>query len=275
MRRRLAITLVELLVVIAIIAVLIALLLPAVQKVREAALRLRSTNNLKQIILATHHFASAHSGLLPSIDGNPRSPNEGQSLFLAILPFLEQGNVPAQEPFPRIEILLSPADPTIHTPGQTDGIASYAANAQVFKESPDLARAFADGTANTIAFAEHYAVGCHGISFYYFLYRPLQHRATFADGGPDVGHGANCGDVYPLTSGNPPTSTGPDGWTFQVAPYPVYGNCNPHLANTPHRGGMLVAVGDGSVRTLARGMAPTTYWAAVTPAAGELLGQDW
>jgi prepilin-type N-terminal cleavage/methylation domain-containing protein len=272
--RRAAFTLIELLVVIAIIAVLIGLLLPAVQKVRVAAARTVDSNNLKQQSLALHNCNDTLGKLPPVYNTFPNpsgadGPPAGMgTLQYFLLPFVEQDNVFNQVMMTSdnctnvaLKIYMAPSDPTMPGSGIVTmmdmpyGGCSYASNYLVFGNMPggsaQLPATFVDGTSNTLVFAERYT-DC---------------------GGTTVGWAMGmCG--FPPTW---PYSYGPADYLSLPLPQlgPPPSACDPNRLQSPYSSGILVGLGDGSVRNLSAGVSGYTWNLAVNPSDGKAFDESW
>jgi prepilin-type N-terminal cleavage/methylation domain-containing protein/prepilin-type processing-associated H-X9-DG protein len=202
-RRWRGFTLIELLVVIAIIAILVGLLLPAVQKVREAAARAQCQNNLKQLGIAVQNCSDTNQGKMPPAIGSypigpftgSRGPNVQQysyaGMLFYLLPYIEQQNLynacqvagtsaydPEQGSLPlslggvmqqAIKTYLCPSDPTANNGfSGWAAVGSYAYNGMLFQADwvgySRFPASISDGTSNTIFFTDVYAGGTYNNS---------------------------------------------------------------------------------------------------------------
>lgn len=257
--RRGGFTLIELLVVIAIIAILIGLLLPAVQKVRDAAARAQSQNNLKQLGIAINNIGGTYNTQLPPSYGAFPVNGPNGSLFDHILPFIEQQNIYNQyNPGPggyfgglggggtpnpitvTVKPYIAPADPTNNT-NSMPGLTSYASNYLVFGTTGAMLPAtFQDGTSNTVIFMERYAQ---------------------SSSGPHYWSATNNYIVATPTSG------------FQIAP--PQASANDAVPQGCSTAAMMVGLADGSVRTVSAGVSFYTWYLACYPNDGLPMPSDW
>jgi len=289
LRKRAGFTLIELLVVIAIIAILIALLVPAVQKVREAAARIQCSNNVKQLVLATHNYNDTRKSLpaLTSSTGAPKYGNYQGGILISILPYIEQkaindaavanpgntwdaacngGTVRQQT----VTVYVCPSDFTVSNgwSGAQVGTwmaASYAANFGVFgtvraggnADAPGYPLAnIPDGSSNTIFFTEAYSQTSATGGGNLWAYPGIDWSWQWH---PVVGNTRSLGSTaYGLPQ-------------FQ----PTVANAYKYYANSPHTGSIVVGMGDGSIRTVSSTITNPTWQYALQANDGQVLGSNF
>jgi prepilin-type processing-associated H-X9-DG protein len=276
-------------VVIAIIAILIGLLLPAVQKVREAAARAQCENNLKQMALGMVNCCDTYNkkippgiGLYPQI--RPATNNGDGGVLFHLLPFIEQGPLyksalvgpgvddrnnwlptysqwTSQVQNSTVQIYQCPSDPTRQDTART----SYVHNGLLFRQGYGqwggtymrFPTSLRDGTSMTAMFSE----GLRHCTF-----GPYNDRYW-----PDWG-----GMIYAVDYGSPQGPAYGPQWGFTINSSGV-ANCvgGSGYPQSPHTGSINVAMWDGSVRGVGMGVSGTSWWAAWTPASNDISADDF
>ncbi|HEY7425814.1 MAG TPA: DUF1559 domain-containing protein [Gemmataceae bacterium] len=298
-------TLIELLVVIAIIAILIGLLLPAVQKVREAAARMSCQSKLRQICLATINMADTNSGQLPycastsessyypNIAGGANAANNGYGgILFHILPYMEQNNL-------YVACLSGPPPlpPCSFATDRTPKVPQFTAWADpMWTNGPgSISNVYVCPSDNTTA-------GWSGVATSYAMNEAVFRTANNLQKYPSsITDGTSNTVIFSerifYCYGNDPSGFSPwnelregdysafnniDGGSsapIGAASYPQFNptsaTCNPMVPNAMHGPVINVAMCDGSVRVVSAGVNPTTWAAAVSSQGTDLLGSDW
>jgi prepilin-type N-terminal cleavage/methylation domain-containing protein len=280
-------TLVELLVVIAIIAILIGLLLPAVQKVREAAARTQCQNNLSQLAKAVHNYASTYTGRLPPVTTAIVSLPPGQyngSLHFALLPYIEQsplyqkgmgnpvatwdgsGGIVVKQQVP--PVYLCPSDTSTNNGFPTNrptadwAATNYAANYLLFggvvtgngRQGKFRIGNIPDGTSNTLMFAEKLG-GCTS-----------DNGALWAFPGPA------WGNQYAALFANQPAYPS---WNQPPQFGIIQMQCDFGRATALHTGSCQVVMADSSVRGVSDGVSQITWQIVSVPDDNQVVPADW
>jgi prepilin-type N-terminal cleavage/methylation domain-containing protein len=289
--KRSGFTLIELLVVIAIIAILIGLLVPAVQKVREAAARTQCTNNLKQIGLATHSYHDANNRL-PGMCEFPWAVNGNNgyghaNFFALLLPYIEQKNLASLSQNANtdcwgngantkiVPVYICPSDPTVSNGLCAGGSAggwsasSYAPDYIMFGVNNYYPAPYGQGVSRP-----KYKLGTipDGSSNQVFVVERYSYCQTY---------GWSNSAFYPIDGviwgwNSAGAAYGPWGWYAPQIQAPQTGAnaAHPYYPSSAHPV-CMVAMGDATVRSVSSSVSQTTWSYACIPDDGNVLPTDW
>jgi prepilin-type N-terminal cleavage/methylation domain-containing protein len=257
-RKRSGFTLIELLVVIAIIAILIGLLIPAVQKVREAAAMTTTRSNIGQVGMATHNFAGTYNSKMPlhGASVNAGGSTLTRTIFFHLLPYVEQDTVynaaPATGYNTVVPTYLSPLDATTSS---ASPVSNFAGNSLLFSTQTRLPASFNPmGTSNVIMFASRWGT-CPSALVYW----------------ASNNSGAAVSNTYTLFTGG---TTGNGTPPYQPSSTLQTG-CNTAYSQAFTAGGALVCMGDRSVRMVTAGVSGGTWQQVTNPANTTPINADW
>jgi len=305
MLKRRGFTLIELLVVIAIIAILIALLVPAVQKVREAAARTQTNNNLKQCALAVHNYHDTYRKLPDAYFTGGIYATTNMSMWFHLLPYVEADNIYKS---PTIAIQQGSVVSAYNAPSDpynsdSSGVVNFGGNIRLFGYqtiTPTLANTvgtaitlpaataqvqssltlqrIVDGTTNVIMLVTKYSDCNLKATRYYSSPNGSAVSSPAAPSGGVTGGFFGAGSHSLAAARGPLTAVA---LMFQITPRndnDTTAGCinnNGIFGHAFGAGGLSTALCDASVKNISPTMLPTTFNKAVAPGDQLPLGADW